>query len=132
MFVDDREHLGRREVLEARPAQVVVAASSVVLALGKDAALDRLAEAGGLVLFERVQVVEPLDEEQIGDLLDHLERVGDAARPEGVPDARRFGLRISPVSMMILSEKQRIEIHQAVSQGVRRSTSAEDSAIWEK
>jgi len=33
-----------------------------------------------------VQVVEALDEEQVRDLLDHLERVGDTARPEGAPD----------------------------------------------
>jgi hypothetical protein len=33
-----------------------------------------------------VQVVQPAQEEQVGDLLDHLERVGDAAGPEGVPD----------------------------------------------
>ena len=40
----------------------------------------------GLVLLERLQVVEPADEEQVGDLLDHLQRVGDAAGPEGIPD----------------------------------------------
>lgn len=33
-----------------------------------------------------VEIVQPLDEKQIRDLLDHRERVGDAARPEGVPD----------------------------------------------
>ena len=33
-----------------------------------------------------MQVVEPLDEEQVGDLLDHFQRVGDAAGPEGIPD----------------------------------------------
>jgi putative transposase len=33
-----------------------------------------------------VQVVEALDEEQVGDLLDHRERVGHPARPEGIPD----------------------------------------------
>ena len=40
----------------------------------------------GFVLFQGVQVVEAAQEEQIGDLLHHLQRVGDAARPEGVPD----------------------------------------------
>ena len=87
VLADDREHLGRREVLEARPAQVLVGALLRVFALREDAPLDRLLQPGGLVLFQRLQVVEPAQEEQVGDLLDDLERVGDAARPEGVPDA---------------------------------------------
>jgi hypothetical protein len=33
-----------------------------------------------------VQVVQAADEQQVGDLLDHLQRVGDAAGPEGIPD----------------------------------------------
>jgi hypothetical protein len=41
----------------------------------------------GLVLLERLQIVEPSQEEQVGDLLDDFERVGDPAGPEGVPDA---------------------------------------------
>jgi hypothetical protein len=79
----------RGEVLEARPAQVVVgvaAPADAVVARGEDPARHRRSEPGGLVLFQRVQVVQPAQEEQVGDLLDHLERVGDAARPEGVPD----------------------------------------------
>jgi hypothetical protein len=35
----------------------------------------------------RVEIVEPPQEEEVGDLLDDLERVRDASRPEGVPDA---------------------------------------------
>jgi len=34
-----------------------------------------------------VEVVEALDEQQVGNLLDDLERVGDAAGPERIPDA---------------------------------------------
>ena len=44
----------------------------------------------GFVLLQRVQVVEPLDEKQVGDLLDDFERIGDAAGPEGIPDGDRF------------------------------------------
>src|SRR5262245_19953233 len=29
---------------------------------------------------------EATDEEEVGDLLDHLQRIRDAARPEGIPD----------------------------------------------
>ena len=56
------------------------------LPFGKDAPLHRLAEAVRLVLLARMGLVEPAHEQQVGDLLDHLERIGDAARPEGVPD----------------------------------------------
>jgi hypothetical protein len=86
-LVDCQFHLRRREVLEPRPAEVVVRPALGVLARRKDAALDRLLEPGGLVFFERVQVVEPLEEEQVSDLLDDLQLVGDAAGSEGVPDA---------------------------------------------
>jgi hypothetical protein len=53
----------------------------------EDAAAHRPLEPGGLVLLQRVQVVQTAQEEQVGDLLDDLERVGDAAGPERVPDA---------------------------------------------
>lgn len=80
------EHLGRREVLEARPAQVVVAATCGVLALGEDALVHRALEQEGLAFFQRVRVIQAADEQQVGDLFQHLHRVGDAAGPEGVPD----------------------------------------------
>jgi hypothetical protein len=41
---------------------------------------------GGLRFFVELQVVQTADEQQIRDLLDHFQRVGDASRPEGVPD----------------------------------------------
>jgi hypothetical protein len=44
------------------------------------------AQADRFVLFQRVQIVEPALEQQVGDLLDHLDRVGDAAGPKGVPE----------------------------------------------
>ena len=82
------EHLRRREVLEARPAEVVVGAACwSSLPSGKTRRSIGFFSAVGLVLLQRVQVVEALDEQQVGDLLDDLERVGDAAGPEGVPDA---------------------------------------------
>ena len=39
----------------------------------------------GFALFDRLQFVEPLDEQQVGDLFDDRERIGDATRPEVVP-----------------------------------------------
>ena len=59
MLADHGVHLGRREVLEARPAQVGVVTALGVGAIRVDTALDRLAQADRLVLFQRVQVVEP-------------------------------------------------------------------------
>ena len=84
---DDVVHVGGSEVLEARPAEGVVGAAVGVLAFGKDSALHRPTEPDGLVLLQRLQVVEAAKEEQVGDLLDDLKRIGDAAGPEGVPDA---------------------------------------------
>jgi hypothetical protein len=87
---DDGVHLGGSEVLEARPAQVIVrpaaALADVVLSCWKHPSRHRLAQPGGSVLFERVEIVEPAEEQQIGDLLDDFDGIGDAARPECVPD----------------------------------------------
>ena len=79
MLVDDAKHLRAGEMLEARPAQVRIRLATLVRALGEDASLDRGAECGGLALLQLLHLVETLDEDQIGDLLDHLERVGQAA-----------------------------------------------------
>jgi hypothetical protein len=78
------EHLLGRSLLEARPAPAVLRG-------GDDGILDRGLEAGGLVFLERVEFVEPLDEQQVGELLDDRERIGDAARTQRVPDAVDFG-----------------------------------------
>jgi hypothetical protein len=84
---DDVVHLARLVVLEARPAQLVVRAAAGVLPRGKDDALQRRAEARGLQLFDGLQIIQTANEKQIRDLLDHLERIGDASRPERVPNA---------------------------------------------
>jgi len=87
VLLQEREHLGghrlehhfRVEVLETAPAQVRLARQELRV-------LDRLAEDARLALRRRLQVVEAAQEEQVGDLLDHLKRVADAAGPERVPD----------------------------------------------
>lgn len=38
-----------------------------------------------------MKIVEALDEEQVGDLLDHPEGIGHPARPEGIPDLVDLG-----------------------------------------
>ena len=57
--------------------------------------LDGLAGAGGLGFLERLQLVEPLDEEQVSKLLDDRERVRDAPGPHGVPDAVDLGFEFA-------------------------------------
>lgn len=73
-------------MLEAGPAEILVRAPFWVGASGEDAALHRPAEARGFALLQRVEVVEPFQEQEIGDLLNHLQRVGNPAGPEAIPD----------------------------------------------
>jgi hypothetical protein len=77
---DDIEHFAGVALDEEGPAEVVLIG-------GKEAAGERLFEAAGFGFFEELEVVEAAEEEEVGDLLDDFERVGDAAGPEGVPDA---------------------------------------------
>ena len=57
-----------------------------IVARRKHSARHRRLEPGGFVLFQRMQVVQATEKEQVRDQLDHFEWVGDAARPERVPD----------------------------------------------
>lgn len=80
-------HFAGLELLEARPAAVGVRAALGVVALGEHAALQGgELEAVGLVFLQGVEVVEALEEQQVGDLLDDFERVGNAAGPERIPE----------------------------------------------
>jgi hypothetical protein len=51
----------------------------LVLALGENVSLNRLPERSGLALLQLLHLVKALDEDKIGGLLDHLERIGKAA-----------------------------------------------------
>ena len=82
------EHLLRRKLLETRPAQSVLVG-------GEHRLLDGVAGAGGLALLARVQLVQTLDEQQVGELLDDRERVRDAAGRHGLPDAVDLGLQLT-------------------------------------
>ena len=55
MLVDDRKHLAGLEVLEPRPAQILVRPAARRRAFGENPALHRLTEQVGLALFERLQ-----------------------------------------------------------------------------
>ena len=82
------EHVLRGEVLKARPAQAALLG-------GKDRLLDGFAETVSLALLEGVQLVESLDEEQVSELLDDSEGVGDATGPHSVPDLIHFGFQFA-------------------------------------
>jgi 3-isopropylmalate/(R)-2-methylmalate dehydratase large subunit len=67
-------------------AQVFKGAAPGVSALRVDAARHGRAQAHGFVFFQGVQVVQAAQKQQVGDLLHHLQGVGDATGPERVPD----------------------------------------------
>ena len=52
--------------------------------------LDGFPEAVGLVFLEGVEFVQAFDEEQVGELLDDSERIGDAAGVERHPNGIDF------------------------------------------
>ncbi len=87
MLAHDRIHLPGGEVLETGPAEVVVLATLGVGTLGEDARRHRLLQHQRFALFQRMRVIQPPDEQQVGDLFNHLQRIGNAARPEGIPDS---------------------------------------------
>ncbi|MCG3770094.1 MAG: hypothetical protein JW384_01234 [Nitrosomonadaceae bacterium] len=55
-------------------------------------ALDRVPGAVGFLLSEGMEIIEAANEQQIGDLFDHLQRVRYATRPERIPDPVDFAL----------------------------------------
>lgn len=92
---DDGKHRRGVFILQPRPAHLLVgdaaALAAAVLALREDVPFNRPVHTRGLALFERVHVVEAANEEKVSDLLDHLDRIGDAACPESVPDVVDLG-----------------------------------------
>ena len=85
MLADQIVQLPRLKILELGPAEIRVAAAFGIFAFGEEAPLDRRAQRLGLLLFERLEFVQTAQKEQVGDLLDHLKGISDAAGPECVP-----------------------------------------------
>ncbi|VMP20668.1 Uncharacterised protein [Streptococcus pneumoniae] len=92
----EREHrVGHREkhgvrvqLPEPRPAQAILLRRELRV-------LDGPLHERGALLLGRVQLVQPPQEQEVGHLLDDLQGVGDAARPERVPDAVHLGLQLA-------------------------------------
>lgn len=68
MYGQNVEHFLWLKVLEPRPAELFVETFPIVFPIRKDPLLDRLLSRDSFVYLERMQVVEPLDEQQIRDL----------------------------------------------------------------
>jgi hypothetical protein len=79
VVLDHFEHLGWREVLEMRPAQVLVVSPLGVFPERKEWILDGLLESVGLALFQRLQFIQAAHEQKVGELLDHREGIRDAS-----------------------------------------------------
>jgi len=88
LITQSGEHLLRRGVLEPGPAQML-------LVLSENRVFNGLAQPSGLAILEGVQLVQALDEQQIGQLLDDRKRVGDPAGPHRVPDAVNPGFEFA-------------------------------------
>jgi hypothetical protein len=86
MLVNDCKHLARLERFEARPTQILVRPVALVLTFREDASLHLDLELRGLPFLDGVELIETLDKQKLSDLLDHRERVRDAARPEIIPN----------------------------------------------
>jgi hypothetical protein len=59
----------------------------IIVPLRKDPPLQGTLQPVGFVLFQGVQVVQTAEKEQVGDLLHDFQGIGNAAGPEGIPDA---------------------------------------------
>ena len=81
----DLVHLLGLEMPEPAPPQVLVRPATLVFAIREDRPLHRFLGGGRLCLGQRLQLVQAAEEEEVGDLLNDLEGVGDPARPEGIP-----------------------------------------------
>ena len=86
-LVEDSKHFGFIEVLELRPPHILVRTPELIGTFGEDRILNRLAGPRGFAFCGNLVVVKPLEEQQVGDLLDDLQRVGDASRPKSIPHA---------------------------------------------
>jgi hypothetical protein len=79
MLVYNAVHLRVGEVFKSRPAQICIGLAALVLAVGEDAPLNWLAKRCRLALLQLLHLVKALDENEIGDLLDYLEWIGEPA-----------------------------------------------------
>src|SRR5438270_412716 len=80
LVLHDLVHHIRLEVLELGPA-----AGLLLVGVVKDGLVDLAAQAIGGLLLGRLQFVEATEEQEVGNLLNDAQRIGDPAAPEGIP-----------------------------------------------
>lgn len=95
-FLHNGIHLRGREVVEHAPLELAAihGALTDLYLIGEDA-LIRQTQHGRLLCPAVVGIVKIVDEHQIGDLLDHIQRVDKAARRENVPKTVDFGFQLT-------------------------------------
>src|SRR6266481_1253575 len=93
----DFEHRRGVLVLQPGPTHLLIGEAAtltyLVLTRREYPPCDRLLKTVSLVLLASMRLVQPAHEQQVGDLLDHLERVGNATRPKGIPDPVNLGAK---------------------------------------
>lgn len=94
-FGEHREHLIAAEPFEAAPAQVDVGPGFRVVPDREDRVFDGLSKKVGFLLGQRLLFIEPLQEQQIRDLFDDFQGVGNTAAPERIPDLVYLGLNFT-------------------------------------
>src|SRR5581483_4102785 len=86
VLADHYIHVARIGVLEAVPAVILKRTLLAVLTLGEEPLLHRLLFPIGLQFLRNFLLVQPLEKEKVGNLLNDFERIRDAARPKSIPD----------------------------------------------
>ena len=87
VLADQFVEVASLEILELGPAEIGVGPPLVVFPCREEAPFHGDIEGAGLLLFENLEIVQAAKEEKVGDLLDHFQRIRDAAGPERVPQA---------------------------------------------
>ena len=140
VVLDDFEHLGCGHVLERRPTKVTVQPTlgttlrPELLLFRKNLALDRLTGTIRLVLRQRLLLVQTLDEQQVGELLHHLQRIRYAPRPEVIPNRINLALQLPRDHRPPFQPNQRVDasahrkagslatLHRTLCSAVRSTT----------
>ena len=86
-LLHDRVHFPRREVMKHTPFELLAVDGTVtdLHLISEDAGI-RQSQHGGLFRPEIVRIVQVVNEHQICDLLDHVQRIYQVARCKNVPE----------------------------------------------
>ena len=98
-----RVHLPGGEVVEPGPLELFPGHGAVpCLDLSGKNALVGQAQHGALLGTQVVRLIQVMDEHEVGHLLHHVQGVGDAAGPEGLPEAVDFVSQFASDHVLLL------------------------------